>query len=62
MRKCVGGDEDSLMGKAKSRHASKAKERIHLPLAMGRDMLSRPQESWGSVTQGGEVSRETLSL
>lgn len=46
MRKLVGGDEDSLMGKAKSMHAGKAKERMNSPSPMGREMLSCPQEIW----------------
>lgn len=46
MRKLMGGHEDNLMGKGKSMHASKAKEGIHSPPPVGREMLSCPQESW----------------
>lgn len=46
MRKLVGGDEDSLMGKAKSMHTSKAEEGMNSPPPMGREMPSCPQEGW----------------
>ena len=38
-------DKDSLTGKAKAVHASKAKQGIHSPLPMGRQVFSHPQES-----------------
>lgn len=41
MRKLVGGDENSLMGKAESMLT-----RNSFALPMGREMLSRAHESW----------------
>ena len=43
--KLMGWDKNNLIGKAKAVHASKAKERIHSPLPMGRQVFGHPQEN-----------------
>ena len=43
--KFEGWDKDSLIGKAKAAHASKAKQGIHSLLLVGRQVFSQPQES-----------------
>ena len=45
VRKLVGRDKDSLIGKAKGTRTSKAKQGIYSPLPTGRPMLSHLQES-----------------
>lgn len=45
VRKLMHWDEDGLISKAKAMHGSKAKERIHLPLPMGRLVFSYIQET-----------------
>ena len=44
VRKLVGWDKDSLTGKAKAVCTSKAKQRIHSPLPMDRQVFSHLQE------------------
>ena len=45
VRKLMGWDKDSLIGKAKAAHVSEEKQRINSPLPMGRQGFSHPQES-----------------
>lgn len=45
MSKLMGWDRKSLIGKPKAMCASKAKQRNHSPLPMGRQVLSHPLES-----------------
>ena len=45
VRKLVGWDKDSFIGKAKATHTSKANQGIHSPLPMGRQVFSHLQES-----------------
>jgi len=45
VRKLVGGDKDSLIGKAKAMCTSKAVQGIHSLLSIGRQMFSHLQES-----------------
>lgn len=44
-QKLVGGDEDSLMGKATAVHTGEAKQGISSPLLMGRRVFRQLQES-----------------
>jgi len=45
VRKLVGRDKNSLIGKGKAMHASKAKEGIHSLVHIGRQMFIHLQES-----------------
>ena len=45
VRKLMGWDKDSLVGKAKAMHASKAKPEIRSLLAISRQLFSHRQES-----------------
>ena len=45
VRKLMGWDKDSLIGKAKATHTSKAKQGIHSLLPVGRQVFSHLQES-----------------
>ena len=45
MRKIMGWDKDSLTGKAKATHTSKAKQGIHSPLPTSRQVFRHLQES-----------------
>ena len=45
VKKLVGQDKDSLIGKAKAAHTSKANQGIHSPLPIGRQAFSHLQES-----------------
>jgi len=49
VRKLVGWDKESLIGKVKTVHANKAKQGIHSPLPLGRQVFSRLQEGWASL-------------
>ena len=49
IRKLVGWDKDSLVGKAKAARTSKAKQGIHSPLPIGRQVFSHLQEGWAPL-------------
>lgn len=64
VRKLVGWNKDSLVDIAKDTCTSKAKQGIHSPLPMGKEVLSHLQESRASscVTAVGELHNSASSL
>ena len=62
VRKLMGCDKDSLIGKAKATHSSKAKQGIHLPLPIGRQVFSHLQESRAPSRVNGYLGRQNTMI
>ena len=60
VRKLMGWDKDSLISKAKATHTSKAKQGIHSPLPISRQVQPSPGKQ-GSITHNSYLGRQMPS-
>ena len=62
VRKLVGQDKDSLIGKAKAMRAIEVKQGIRVPLPISRQVFSHLQKSMAPITRNSYLGRQMPSL